>query len=246
MVYGIFDRTEDARLSLLGRASALRAGICLALALAVGLLSIAAPLASLLLLALLAARALMQAQTPRLEPMSLIGPAIAALVVGAFARPAAAMGVLFVWRLQADTCWSIREAVRLATSSGRPSEATPRAVAHMWLTPLYGLTLVAFTSPHMIAGLPLDLPHAPVWVPIAAACVALMGVADWALRAAADWRLGELALAPTAHVLTHHALFLLAYGVTGDVSSGLVALIAWRLAHAAPIAAPQASLTAVP
>ena len=107
-------------------------------------------------------------------------------------------------------------------------------MAHGWTTPLYALALVAFSSPHVIAGLPLDLPHVPVWVPITAGCVALIVTADWLLRRAADWRLGEVAVAPTVHMLTHHALFLLAFGMMFDLSAGVVALAAWRLVHAAP------------
>lgn len=241
------DLAEEARLSQLGRASAFRSGIYIAAALLAGLLAIVAPLAAVLMLALLAARTLMQgANDIRFDAYALVGPLLAAVIVGLVIGPQGAMGVLFVWRLQADSRWSIKEAARLATISGRPSESTPRALAHLWLTPLYGLALVAYTSPHMIAGLPLDLPHVPMWLPIAAAVLAFFGFADWALRAAADWRLGELAAAPAAHVLTHHVLFLLAFGITGDVSSGIVALLAWRLLQAAPLTSAQPSLTAVP
>jgi hypothetical protein len=88
----------------------------------------------------------------------------------------------------------------------------------------------------MIAGLPLDLPHAPFWIPLAFGVIAAGAVFDWGLRRAADWRLGELAAAPALHLLTHHAVFLLAFGLTLDVSAGVVALMAWRLAHAAPFA----------
>jgi hypothetical protein len=96
----------------------------------------------------------------------------------------------------------------------------------------------------MIAGLPLDLPHVPVWVPLTAGVLAIGALFDWGLRRAADWRLGELAAAPAAHLLTHHILFMLAFGLMIDVSAGIVALAAWRLAHAVPLR--QASLTAVP
>jgi hypothetical protein len=220
--------------------------MCAGVALLAGIFSIYAPLAALALLAALSARALQQAQELRFDAYGLVGPLLAAIIVGLVVSPAGGVGVLFAWRLQADARWSIGVAKRLAMLSGRPSETTSRALAHMWLTPLYGLCLAAYTSPHMIAGLPLDLPHLPAWAPAIAACVAFIGLADWALRTAVDWRLGELAVAPSAHVAVHHGLFLLAYGVTGDVSCGIVALIAWRLAHAAEIAPAHASLTAVP
>ena len=210
----------------------MKSAAALAIALGVGAASMLAPQAALLLLALLAARQLMRAQSARLDLTALAGPALAALVVGAFVGLAGAIGIVFVWRLIADTRWSVREARRLSEAAGRPDAATPRALLHVWATPLFGLSMVAYTAPHMVAGLPLDLPHVPVWVVIAAGVVAALAVFDWALKCAADWRLGELAGAPAAHLLSHHALFVLAFGLMIDVSAGIVAMLAWRLAHA--------------
>ncbi|MBS0386299.1 MAG: hypothetical protein JSS00_13240 [Proteobacteria bacterium] len=219
----------------------------LAAAIGAGAIALISPPIALLLLAGLGARALLRAeQATPLNIATLAGPALAACIVGSFVGLAGAVGVLFVWRLQGDVRWSLSEAARLARAHARPAQATWRSLAHGWMTPAYGLALVAFTSPHVIAGLPLDLPHVPVWVPAAAGLAALVVVADWLLRRAADWRLGEVAVAPTIHMLTHHALFLLAFGTMFDLSAGIVALAAWRLAQAAPFKAPQASLTAVP
>jgi hypothetical protein len=216
----------------------------LAIALGAGVSAFVAPAFSLLILAALAAHTLMRTETIRLQPLSLAGPIFAALIVGAFTGLAGGIGVLFAWRMFADTRWSVSEAQRLALAAGRPGETSWRALAHAWATPLFGLTLVAYTAPHMIAGLPLDLPHVPMWVPIVAGALATGAVVDWALQRAADWRLGELAAAPATHLLTHHVLFILAFGLMIDVSAGIVALAAWRLAYAAPLR--QASLTAVP
>ena len=219
----------------------------LAAAFGAGAIALVSPPAALFILACLATRALMRAeQTPRFDLTFLAGPALAACVVAAFVGVAGAVGVLFVWRLQADVRWSLGEARRLALACGRPRQASWRSLAHGWMTPAFGLTLVAFTSPHVIAGLPLDLPHAPVWAPVFAGSVALIVVADWLLRRAADWRLGEVAIGPSVHMLTHHALFVLAFGAMFDLSAGMVALAAWRLVHAAPFKRTQASLTAVP
>ncbi len=198
-------------------------------ALTVGAAAMAWPPLALLLLAGLAANVLMRGDT-RFDLLGLLGPIAASLIVGAFAGLAAGIGVLFIWRLYADTRWSIGEASRLAMLAGRPAEASWKALAHAWMTPLYGLALVAFTAPHMVAGLPLDLPHVPMWVPLGMGVIAAGAFFDWALRRAADWRLGELAVAPAAHLLTHHAIFLVAFGLTLDVSAGIAAMLAWRLA----------------
>lgn len=230
---------------------ALERGLVAALtALAAGAAALISPPAALLILAGLAAHALIRGPALRFDAAALAGPALAALAVGAYAGLAAGVGVVFVWRLIADARWSAGEAARLAAAAGRPAETTRAALAHAWTTPLYGLALVAYTAPHMIAGLPLDLPHVPLWVPLLAGGAAALAAFDWGLRRAADWRLGELAAAPAAHLLTHHALFVLAFGLMLDVSAGIVMLAAWRLAHAAPFSARlragQASFTAVP
>jgi hypothetical protein len=215
-----------------------------AVALSAGAMALIAPPAALLIVAALGAHVLMRRPTQRIELVALAGPAFATLTVGAFVGLAGAIGVLFVWRLISDTRWSIHEAQRLAHAAGRPAEAGWKSLAHAWATPVYGISLVAYTAPHMIAGLPLDLPHVPLWIPLVFGVIAAGAVFDWGLRRAADWRLGELAPAPALHLLTHHAVFLLAFGFMLDVSAGVVALLAWRLAHAAPLRQP--SFTAVP
>jgi hypothetical protein len=221
-----------------------RSSGALLIAIGAGALAMVLPQAAILLLALLGARALMQADQARLDLAALAGPALAALLVGAFVGLAGAIGVLFIWRLAADTRWSVREAKRLSVAAGRPDAATRRALLHAWATPLFGLAMVAYTAPHMVAGLPLDLPHIPLWALITVGAVAALAVFDWALKCAADWRLGELASAPATHLAVHHGLFVLSFGLMIDVSAGIVAMIAWRLAHAAP--ARQPSFTAVP
>jgi hypothetical protein len=217
-----------------------------AVAMAAGGVALIAPPAALLVVAMLGAHALMRRETSRVDLVSLAGPAFAALIVGAFVGLAGAIGVLFVWRLIADARWSIAEAQRLAHAAGRPLEATWKSLAHAWATPLYGLALVAYTAPHMIAGLPLDLPHAPFLIPLAFGIIAAGSIFDWALRRAADWRLGELAPAPALHLLTHHAIFLLAFGLMLDVSAGVIALMAWRLAHASGVRFQVSGVSAPP
>lgn len=208
-----------------------RTGEAFALAGAAAITAIVWPPASLLVLALLASRALVGPwRLPRLADIA--APLAAALGVGLTLGLAAGIGMLFVWRVIADTRWSMKEDARLSAIAG--VETNWRTRAHLWLTPLFAATMVAYTAPHMVAGLPLDLPHVPMWAPITMGVVAGVALFDWALRRAAEWRLGQLAAAPAAHQLAHHFLFLGAYATTFDVSAGLVALFAWRLAYAQP------------
>lgn len=223
-----------------------RSASALLIALIAGLAAYLLPAAALLILGLLAARVIVAGDIPRIDWFKLIGPALACVIVAAFAGLAGAVGVAFLWRIVSDTNWSVGEARRLAMAAGRPDQTTLTALAHAWTTPLYGLAVVAYTSPHVIAGLPLDLPHVPAAVPLAFGFVAIALVFDWVLRRAADWRLGQVAAAPAAHLAAHHVLFVLAFGAMLDLSAGLVGLIAWRLAHAAPFQRTQPSFTAVP
>ncbi|MEZ5972907.1 MAG: hypothetical protein R3C31_13945 [Hyphomonadaceae bacterium] len=225
------------------RFSADRGLIAAMLAVGLGAISLLSPPLALLGLSLLAGRVLFGGESVRIDWLALFGPAFAAVFVGAIIGLAGAIGALFVWRLVADTRWSIGEATRLAAAAGQPAQTTFKALAHAWMTPIFGLTLVAYTAPHMIAGLPLDLPHVPSWLVMGVGVVAAGAFFDWGLQRAADWRLGELAKAPAAHLLIHHILFVVAYGLMIDVSAGVVMLIAWRLAHAAPL---RQSFTAVP
>lgn len=208
-----------------------RTGEALACASLAALLAVAWPPASLLMIAFLAARALMNAWSlPRV--VDIAAPIGAAIAVGASLGLAAGIGMVFVWRVIADAMWSWREEARLSAIAGRSQPLHARA--HLLLTPLLGLIMVAYTAPHMVAGLPLDLPHLPAWVPAIVALVTGVALFDWAVRCAADWRLGTIAPAPIAHQVAHHAIFLIAYASTQDISAGLVAFVAWRLAYAQP------------
>ena len=230
-------RLETAQRFVFGRS----ASACLITA-GAGALALIAPPAALLALALLGARALSSAQTLRFYPVAIAGPVFAALIVFGVVGLPGAIGVLFVWRVLADAHWSMGEAQRLAIAAGRPGETRAKALAHAWASPLLGLAVVAYTSPHLVMGLPLDLPHVPVIVPVLMGALTSALLFDWALKHAAEWRLGELARAPAAHLLAHHAVFLIAYALTLDLSSGVVAMMAWRLALAAPrgaVAAPR-------
>lgn len=207
-----------------------RTGEALAWASGAALAAALWPPLALLIVAFLAARALTGPwAAPRL--IDIAAPTAAAIFVGALLGLPAGIGTLFVWRVIADARWSIAEARRLSAIAG--ADRPVHARLHLYLTPVFALSMIAYTAPHMVAGLPLDLPHAPLWVPLACGLLAGAAVFDWLIRCAAEARLDGLALGPAAHQLAHHAIFLLGYAATQDISAGLMAFIAWRLAHAA-------------
>ncbi|MGE0829063.1 MAG: hypothetical protein AB7O04_06905 [Hyphomonadaceae bacterium] len=191
---------------------------------ALGLGLLAPPLALLSVAAALAFALLARAGAPaKIDWRALAGPLFAAALVGAFWGFDGAMGALFVWRVWADARWSVREARRLgAAESGL-------AAAHWWTTPALGVAIAAYSAPHVLLGLPLDLPHAPLAAPLIAGAAAMIAFGDWAINRLTQWRLGAAASAATPHALAHHGVFLAAYALSPDISAGLAALIVWRL-----------------
>lgn len=215
----------------MAQAALVRTGEALVWASGAALAAVIWPPLALLLVSVLAARALAGAwRLPRI--VDIAAPLAAAFAVGAVMGLAAGIGTLFVWRVIADARWSLQEEARLSaiTGSARPRHAR----LHLYLTPVFALAMVAYTAPHMVAGLPLDLPHVPIWVPIICGLLAGAALFDWAIRCAAEARLDGLAPGPAAHTLAHHAIFLIAYASSQDISAGLMAFLAWRLAYAAP------------
>jgi hypothetical protein len=160
----------------------------------------------------------------------LAGPALAMLIAGAAWGGDAAVGVFFVWRVVDDARWSARAGGRLAQVSGRVERGLARA--HYAATPALGLAVAAYSAPHVLLGLPLDLPHAPLIAPLAVGAIAAWALFDWAMRRLADWRLGADDAGATRHALTHHGLFLAAYVASPDISAGLLAMAVWRMSEA--------------
>lgn len=160
-----------------------------------------------------------------------IGPGAAIAAVGLTWGWDGAMGAVFAWRVIADARWSGREAQRLARTAGAPQD-TRFGALHAWMTPALALAVAAHTAPHVLLGLPLDLPHLPWIAPALLGAATAFALFDWGVRRLAEWRLGGLAAAPAQHALAHHALFLGAYVFSGDLSAGLIAMIVWRLTQA--------------
>ncbi len=237
---------DSAQRDSAGQSAVERSAAATLIALTAGAVAIVAPTLSLLVLAALGARVLMrEGAATQFKPISIAGPAFVALIVGAFVGLAGAIGVVFAWRLLADARWSALEADRLAAAAGRPVQRGLLTLAHVWLTPIYGLSLVAFTAPHMVAGCRSTCRISPLSRPCCSASRRRRPCSTGRCGAPPIGALGELALAPSAHLLAHHLIFFVAFGCALDLSAGIVALVAWRLAHAAPLKF-QASLTAVP
>ncbi|MBL8548516.1 MAG: hypothetical protein JNJ73_00920 [Hyphomonadaceae bacterium] len=208
-----------------------RALTALAAALGTLALGVAAPPLAVLGVAAAGALALFRPATLSLRLHDIAGPALAAAIVGGFFGLDGAMGVLLIWRMLADARWAARRARAMTLAAGAAEERGPAALA-VWTTPLVALTAAAYTAPHLLLGLPLDLPHVPLFIPLAAGAVAAFTLFDWSVQKLADWRLGTIAPAPTMLLVAHHIIFLAAFVASPDLSAGVMAMAVWRLAHA--------------
>ncbi|MBI1187411.1 MAG: hypothetical protein GC206_08805 [Alphaproteobacteria bacterium] len=206
--------------------------------------TLAAGLASPALAALCAAAALSFALARgalAFDLRGVAGPALAMLIVGVAWGLGAAVGAFFVWRVLADAGWSAQEGQRLARVAGRAERGLKRA--HYFATPVLALAVAAYTAPHLLLGLPLDLPHAPLIAPLVFGFAAAAMLFDWGMRRLTDWRLGVRDGGTVRHAAAHHVLFLAAYVASPDLSAGVMAMIVWRLARGET---RYANFTAVP
>ncbi len=186
-----------------------------------------APPMGLLVLAALGALGLVSAEQPirpRLDALALTG--LAALAAAAAAAGfAGATGVMFAWFVMESARSQNRRSRALATlAQGGLAER-----AAIWLAAAFAILLVAAAAPHVVMGVPLNLPHPPVLAIWATGLFYALSVVDWIVRNLARWRLGEGRLAPVAADATFHIVMLAGFALCPDVSAGLAGLVAYRL-----------------
>ncbi|MBI1250658.1 MAG: hypothetical protein GC189_04215 [Alphaproteobacteria bacterium] len=214
------------------------------MALAIGLLGSVAPAAAVLAIVGVGAWSAGRIIDARFDVFAAMAPPLAACVlVGLLWGWDGALGLFLLWRMFVDARWSVR-AVRFAQAAHGATVERHGRGAHLWLTPALCAVWVAFTAPHALFGMQLDLPHAPIWALAAIAGITAIAILEWAVRQAALWRLGDLAHEPAIRAAAHHAMFLFAFLLLPDLSSAVLAMIAWRVFSAATVSYP--SLTAVP
>jgi hypothetical protein len=189
--------------------------------------SLAAPIAGLLVLAGLVAAALMSNRPrPSWRPDRLAwGGLIVAAAAGVAAGAPGFVGGLFCWFLADSARAAVRRsAIYAGAAPPRLSERLPLILVAVFV----GL-LVAAAAPHVVMGLPLDLPHPPLALIIAAGVAYALTAVDWLVRILARWRLGESRPSQVAADAAFHAVVLAGFVVSNDVSAGVVALTAYRL-----------------
>lgn len=213
-------------------------GGALAIALATIVIGHAFAPGSLLVVAAIVALAALNGKlvAPRLDRSAMCGLSLLVLGVLWQGLPGA-MGAAFTW-LMVDSIRSVfAQSVRVGQMEpGGDGRNLLRL--HLVLVPLFGFSLVAAAAPHVLLGLPLDLPHPPVGVVIALGVITILVCAEAVLRGLTRWRLGEPRWLAAAHDMSWLVLILVAFVLAGDLSAGVMGLIAFRLAFLADLRLP--------
>jgi hypothetical protein len=186
-----------------------------------------APALGLLVLAALAALALTRPHQPvawRLGAFEICG-LVAVISAAVAAGLAGATGAAFVWFV-ADAA---RACLRDARGIGAGAHGFRGERVAVFLAAGFAILMVAASAPHVVMGLPLDLPHPPANLIVLVGVAYSLAVADWLLRVLARWRLGEGALAPAMDAACFHMLLLIGFVASSDASAGLAALMAYRM-----------------
>jgi hypothetical protein len=184
-------------------------------------------------------------------PLSMALLAGCVLIGGAFGL-ATGVGMAFLWLLASTTRHAHTTISRACAIDGCPG-AGRYASAPVWAMAALSALIVAASSPHTLVILPMSLPQPPLWLLALAAAACAVTLFETLLRLLTRWRLGEPVGATAAATMSAVTILALAFGASGDVSAGVLGLIAWRAASSATFqsaptstSAPQASLTAVP
>ncbi|MFZ4121037.1 MAG: hypothetical protein ACOYKM_05170 [Caulobacterales bacterium] len=213
-------------------------GGALAIALATIVIGQAFAPGSLLVVAAMVALAALNGKlvAPRLDRSAICG--LSLLVLGVLWQGIpGAMGAAFTW-LMVDSIRSV------FAQSVRVGQMEPGGYGrnllrlHLILLPVFAFSLVAAAAPHVLLGLPLDLPHPPVVAVIALGLMTILACAEVLLRGLTRWRLGEPRWLAAAHDMSWLVLILVAFILASDISAGVMGLIAFRLAFLADLRLP--------
>jgi hypothetical protein len=111
-------------------------------------------------------------------------------------------------------------------AGGAADDGTSRALLH--LVAVWGLLHRCHQAPPAFLSMKVAWLPVPEWLAMLAGAAALAAFAVW-LRSA--WRRGAVGTRHTAFVLTHLAVFVLAYGLVPDVSHGWLLVNVWHNAQ---------------
>ena len=200
------------------------------LVLAVGLWAAPAAVLCVAAIALLAATQVGRMRGRSLAWTDFVGAALT-LIGAALDGGAGALGGALLW--------FVLDAVRASAARGRmlaAAEAPGQAVrrrAHLWLLAAFAISVVAIRSPHVLLGLPVEIPHPPAALAAALGAALALSIVDWLVRELADWRLGEPRWVSGLNDVATLVAILAAFVLIDDVSAGVMGVLALRLARPA-------------
>jgi hypothetical protein len=161
-------------------------------------------------------------------------PAILVITFGAGALDGlvAVVTLYFFWQWfhYVRQSWGIGQRYRFR-GGGIAWESPRLAEVTMWAVPVWGVLYRCHQNPDTFLDLPLWLPPVPALVVDAVGLVALGLVIWWCLGRVRAWRRGELAVGHTLYVLSHFAIFAVAYRAIPDISLGWLLVNVWHNAQ---------------
>jgi hypothetical protein len=140
--------------------------------------------------------------------------------------------VYFYWQWFHYTRQSYGISRIYARKSGATDELDSRLNSLVvYAVPVWGVLYRSYQSPDAFLMLPIKMLPVPFWLVVAAGIVAGLAFAAWAARQAAAYIRGELAIAPALYMLSHVAIFGVAYLGMRSVDAGWLVVNIWHNAQ---------------
>ena len=161
------------------------------------------------------------------------------LVIGAACLAAvAASGVWIVvavyfywqWFHYARQSWGIAQAYRRKANSALPAPDTFDLIA-FYALPVAGILSRSAQQPESFLAMPIRMLPMPQEVAAAAAVAAIALAAVWAVKTAVSYGKGRVPLGYVLYLLSHQAIFAMAYLVIRDITVGWLVVNIWHNAQ---------------
>ena len=144
----------------------------------------------------------------------------------------AIFSIYFYWQWwhYSRQSWGISRAYR-AKDRNRNYEDGWLDQAIFYALPITGIIFRSHQDPDQFLGTDLFVIPTPQWLLVITSIIAVILITYWVLRRLAAWRAGQLAIAHTLYLVTHFIIYLVAYIVIEDITTGWLAINVWHNAQ---------------
>jgi hypothetical protein len=123
--------------------------------------------------------------------------------------------------------WGIAQIYR-RKSGLPPTEPAWLAQAAFYLLPVCGILYRSWQAPDRFIGMEIRVLAVPLPVVQLVGAAALIALLAWAVLRVRAWLAGELPMAQTLYLLSHHLVFFVAYLLIDDITVGWLAVNIWH------------------